>query len=59
MLLSNHLIYEGRLKCGSEKVGKQSLTLSNRKTCNEMHVDVPCGKDCWIQVLMEKESVKL
>jgi len=53
MCLSNELIYEGRLKCGNEEVGKKGLVLKNRKGCP---VGSECeGKDCWIQALLNEE----
>jgi DNA replication ATP-dependent helicase Dna2 len=57
MLLSNNLIYEGRLKCGSEQVAKQALVLRDRKPCTEIHGIAKCGEDCWVQALMQEEWV--
>ncbi|KAK4689519.1 DNA replication ATP-dependent helicase/nuclease Dna2, partial [Tremellales sp. Uapishka_1] len=51
MTLSNRLIYENKLKCGSEQVAKQSLVLKDPKGCG-----AGC-EDCWIKSLL-KESVK-
>lgn len=53
MLLSNRLIYENRLRCGSEAVANQVLTLRSRKTCPEISPST-CGEDCWVQGLMEE-----
>lgn len=57
MLLSNHLIYENRLKCGSEAVAKQSLVLPNRKACEEWCAASKCAGDCWIQGLLDERYV--
>lgn len=65
MLLSNHLIYENRLKCGSEAVANQSLVLPNRKACAEWCKDATCSKgdegpeECWIQGLMNERYVSV
>lgn len=56
MLLSNHLIYENRLKCGSEEVASQGLVLPKRMGCAEMHGRVDCGGGCWVQDLLEEKS---
>ncbi|KAK6531374.1 Tripartite DNA replication factor [Arthrobotrys megalospora] len=37
MALSNHLIYEGRLKCGTEKVAKSSLHIPNIQALEKFH----------------------
>ena len=50
MLLSNRLVYENRLKCGSDQVAKQGLLIPDRRPC-----EAPCGGDCWLQHLMEEE----
>ena len=46
MLLSNELIYEGRLRCGSNAVARQSLALSKELDCGSAfpggHGDTPC-----------------
>ncbi|KAL1411310.1 DNA replication endonuclease-helicase Dna2 [Vanrija albida] len=55
MLLSNRLIYEGRLRCGSEAVANQALTLRERKACTE-HCPA-AADDCWLQGLLD-ENVK-
>ena len=51
MLLSNHLIYEGRLQCGTTQIAKQVLTLPKPKACLEIYRNVRCGDDCWLQAL--------
>ncbi|RVD84299.1 uncharacterized protein DFL_006058 [Arthrobotrys flagrans] len=70
MALSNHLIYEGRLKCGTEKVAKSSLHIPNIEALEAFHRPSSsggvtergkmCGGDgtaCWIRDLL-KEEVK-
>ncbi|KAF3079521.1 Tripartite DNA replication factor [Orbilia oligospora] len=69
MALSNHLIYEGRLKCGTERVAKSSLHIPNIKALEAFHRPSSggvaeggkmCGGDgtpCWIRDLL-KEDVK-
>lgn len=54
MLLSNRLIYEDRLRCGSDAVAKQALVLPHRKTCAEIS-DATCADSCWVQALMNEE----
>ncbi|WWC90742.1 uncharacterized protein L201_005679 [Kwoniella dendrophila CBS 6074] len=60
MLLSNKLVYEGKLKCGNEEVAKRGLVLKNRIPCREMldctesHNNLK--KDCWIQELLEESA---
>ena len=53
MLLSNRLIYEDRLRCGSEAVANQVLRLRSRKACRDIS-PATCGDDCWVQALMEE-----
>ncbi|KAK8854820.1 hypothetical protein IAR55_003559 [Kwoniella newhampshirensis] len=65
MMLSNQLVYEGKLKCGSEEVAKRGLILDDRKACGEIfgskhtqgHAHGLDDIRCWIQELMD-ESVK-
>ena len=54
MLLSNRLVYENRLKCGSETVARQSLVLSRRSACGELF-EQSCDEKCWIQDLLDDE----
>ena len=56
MLLSNHLIYENRLKCGSEVVARRGLLL-DKKPCEEIFGSshIHSKRDCWIQRLMREE----
>ncbi|KAK6335585.1 Tripartite DNA replication factor [Orbilia brochopaga] len=65
MTLSNYLIYEGRLKCGTEKVAHSSLhipdigALSNfHKASSTPHGSKPCGvagAPCWIRDLLQED----
>ena len=55
MLLSNHLIYEGRLKCGSEEVAKRALVLPSKKSCTAMMGTSSCEDGCWLQAMMEEK----
>lgn len=40
MMVSNRLIYDGRLKCGSEEIANQSLHIPNKSAISDW-------KDCW------------
>jgi DNA replication ATP-dependent helicase Dna2 len=51
MHLSNRLIYENRLRCGSEQVARQALILRDRKTCADMGAST-CGPACWVQDML-------
>lgn len=55
MLLSNRLIYEGRLRCGSDAVAKQALVLPKRKTCAQICGEAICDNSCWAQSLMSED----
>lgn len=58
MLLSNHLIYENRLQCGSESVKHQALTLPAPKACHDIWAGggSRCGeRACWLQDLMSEK----
>ncbi len=62
MTLSNKLIYEGKVKCGSESVAKQSLFLPGSETWNKLHDAEGNGckvkredgssQSCWINDLL-------
>jgi DNA replication ATP-dependent helicase Dna2 len=56
MLLSNRLVYEDRLKCGSDQVAKQGLVIPNLQPCSAW-CDASCGCDCWVRHLMKEEYV--
>lgn len=54
MLLSNRLVYENRLKCGSEQVARQGLVIPRPHVGQEAQ----CGeRDCWIERLMLERCV--
>lgn len=58
MLLSNKLIYSDRLKCGSEAVASQSLSLPNDSFLRFLHTKSTCrGPSCWLDRLMDKRCV--
>lgn len=66
MTLSNHLIYDGKLKCGNKEVEQLELTLPNKDRMKRiLHADSKCQVDsstsksrqCWLENLME-ESCK-
>ncbi|WRT68360.1 uncharacterized protein IL334_005336 [Kwoniella shivajii] len=61
MLLSNRLVYEGKLKCGNEQVANSGLILKSRQKCsNTFETSNNChqtGKEeCWIQQLLEESA---
>ncbi|KAI0339345.1 Dna2-domain-containing protein [Trametopsis cervina] len=57
MLLSNKLIYNDRLRCGSKSVASRSLRLPNPSFLDVMHASYhspPCHPDsCWIEQLLD------
>ncbi|KAI9068877.1 Dna2-domain-containing protein [Trametes sanguinea] len=58
MLLSNKLIYSGRLKCGSVAVANRTLALPNEKFLRFLHAQSTCrASPCWMTQLMT-ESCK-
>lgn len=59
MLLTNTIIYEGRLKCGSEEVANQSLLIPQLQKLNEHLADphLPTNKRWLDTVLDEKRKV--
>lgn len=57
MLLSNKLIYNDRLRCGSEAVAKRSLQLPDPSQLHKLHSSAgsPCRRDaCWLAKLMDE-----
>lgn len=53
MLLSNKLIYSDRLRCGSDAVASQSLSLPNPKFLRLLHAKSTCHDACcWMNRLM-------
>ena len=58
MALSNRLIYEGRLKCGSEEVAKQGLVIHREQKKDNVAGSMGCGhadENCWIGDLLRDE----
>jgi hypothetical protein len=56
MLLSNRLVYENRLKCGSDKVARQGLVVPDSKPCSSW-CDASCGSDCWLRHILRETYV--
>ncbi|KAF7298895.1 DNA replication helicase [Mycena indigotica] len=58
MTLSNRLIYNNKLRCGSDEVARQSLVLPDRTFMDGLHKGTMChSKGCWLDCLMA-ESCK-
>ncbi|KAG8914710.1 Tripartite DNA replication factor [Tulasnella sp. 417] len=55
MFLSNSLVYNNRLRCGSEAVATQALVIPKREPLQKLHLDSSCGggKDCWIESVLD------
>lgn len=56
MLLSNKLIYGGRLQCGSEAVAKQSLVIPNRRHVEAVHARTGSSCEtstCWLEHILD------
>ena len=53
MLLSNRLIYNDRLECGSEEVARKCLKLSGREFLDRLHVggdmELCVRRKCWLE----------
>jgi DNA replication ATP-dependent helicase Dna2 len=59
MLLSNKLIYDDKLACGSEQVARQALVLPN-SAADWLHAPETgsnCTSGCWLQDLLNEEWV--
>ena len=57
MVLSNKLIYNDRLRCGSEAVAKRSLVLPRPEFLKTLHgaLEAGCSKNqCWIEYLLDE-----
>ena len=58
MLLSNRLIYNDRLKCGSEEVANRCLKLSGREFLDRLHVGsdmkLCARKKCWLEKVVDE-----
>lgn len=65
MTLSNELIYNGKLKCGNEKVAKRTLNITRINGLERIHSSVStagqaCTREpCWIKDLFAKGFVLL
>ncbi|KZT52355.1 hypothetical protein CALCODRAFT_441693 [Calocera cornea HHB12733] len=53
MLLSNRLIYNDRLQCGSEDVARQSLVLPDKTALQALHNGKSC-EGCWLEALLDE-----
>lgn len=55
MLLSNTLIYNGMLKCGTEKVAAQTLKIPNMKGFYKFDRNTNCdgGSNCWLNDILD------
>ena len=53
MLLSNSLIYGGRLRCGNEQVAQRGLHIPKLDYMRNLHTSSTCsGMDCWLERLL-------
>ena len=62
MLLSNQLIYDNKLRCGSPEVADRCLNVPHIKKVDEFHVadneQLLCdGQKCWLRQLVSPEYV--
>lgn len=57
MLLSNRLVYGGRLKAGSLEVASRSLEMPKPEGLDEMLSAQPHQGPCWLRDLLDPESV--
>jgi DNA replication ATP-dependent helicase Dna2 len=53
MLLSNTLIYEGRLKCGSDRVANQTLTIPEFYKLATAHSESLDQKSRWLETVLD------
>lgn len=55
MFLSNSLVYNNRLRCGSEAVATRTLDIPDREPLRNAHSNSLCsgGKDCWIETVLD------
>lgn len=56
MLLSNTIIYEGRLKCGSEEIANQSLKIPNMNNLKGTFPENLDIKDRWIENILDENK---
>lgn len=63
MLLSNRLIYNDRLECGSEEVARRCLKLSGRGFLDKLHVGfcmkLCVRKKCWLESVVDERYLFL
>ena len=60
MHLSNTLIYEGKLQCGSEEVAKRCLEIPNYRFIDDLHLETgnKCDRvSCWLEYLLSPRYV--
>lgn len=55
MSLSNMLIYNGQLRCGSETVARRTLSLSSVGQLQEFHSTQGCRNKCWLELLTQAQ----
>ncbi|KAH8922045.1 Dna2-domain-containing protein, partial [Atractiella rhizophila] len=54
MEVSNRLIYDGRLRCGSEDVARRQLFLPRVEEFATFHESSTCAMDaCWLKILLD------
>lgn len=57
MLLSNTLVYEGRLRCGDDEVKSRKLLVPRKEQAmKEIHQGKACG-GCWIEEVLQERYV--
>ena len=54
MTLSNKVIYDDKLKCGTPEVAKQALVLPDRMWLDRVHKTCGGATNCWIEKIMEE-----
>ena len=60
MHLSNTLIYEGKLRCGSEEVAKRCLEIPNYRFIDDLHLKTgeKCDRvSCWLEYLLSPRYI--
>ena len=56
MVLSNKLIYNDRLRCGTEMVAKQRLALPDPTYIEKLHEGSSCAHEhCWLTQLLDPQ----
>ncbi len=58
MVLCNTLIYNNRLRCGSDRVAKQALVIHDRSFVEGLHeISGSCTSDiCWLSEVLDERS---